>query len=66
MIFLTTLFNGLAYGFLLFIMAIGLSVTMGMMRFVNLAHVSLCMLGGYVTAIGMERLGISRMAPHPL
>jgi branched-chain amino acid transport system permease protein len=37
MIILTTLFNGMAYGFLLFIMAVGLSVTMGMMRFVNLA-----------------------------
>jgi branched-chain amino acid transport system permease protein len=54
MILLTTLFNGTAYGVLLFIMAVGLSVTMGMMRFVNLAHVSLCMLGGYVTASAME------------
>lgn len=66
MIFLTTLFNGLAYGFLLFIMAVGLSVTMGMMRFVNLAHVSLCMLGGYVTATGMERFGIPFLATLPL
>jgi branched-chain amino acid transport system permease protein len=66
MTFLTILFNGLAYGFLLFIMAIGLSVTMGMMRFVNLAHVSLCMLGGYVTAMGMERLAIPFLATLPL
>lgn len=66
MIFLTTLFNGLAYGFLLFIMAVGLSVTMGMMRFVNLAHVSLCMLGGYVTATAMERFGIPFLATLPL
>ena len=66
MILLTTLFNGLAYGFLLFIMSVGLSVTMGMMRFVNLAHVSLCMLGGYVTATGMERLAIPFLATLPL
>ncbi|CAN5428407.1 branched-chain amino acid ABC transporter permease [soil metagenome] len=58
MIFLTTLFNGIAYGFLLFIMAVGLSVTMGMMRFVNLAHVSLCMLGGYVLITAMGRFGL--------
>jgi len=66
MVFLTTLFNGLAYGFLLFIMAVGLSVTMGMMRFVNLAHVSLCMLGGYVTVTAMERFDIPFLATLPL
>jgi branched-chain amino acid transport system permease protein len=62
MIILTTLFNGVAYGVLLFIMAVGLSVTMGMMRFVNLAHVSLCMLGGYVAVTAMERFGIPFLA----
>lgn len=66
MIFLTTLFNGLAYGILLFIMAVGLSVTMGMMRFVNLAHVSLCMLGGYVTVSAMEHWGLPFLATLPL
>jgi branched-chain amino acid transport system permease protein len=44
----TVLFNGIAYGMLLFIMSVGLSVTMGMMNFVNLAQVSFSMLGGYV------------------
>ncbi|MES2976312.1 MAG: branched-chain amino acid ABC transporter permease [Pseudomonadota bacterium] len=66
MIILTTLFNGLAYGFLLFIMAVGLSVTMGMMRFVNLAHVSLCMLGGYVMVTAMSKLGMPFLATLPL
>jgi branched-chain amino acid transport system permease protein len=65
-IILTTLFNGLAYGMLLFIMAVGLSVTMGMMRFVNLAHVSLCMLGGYFAVTAMERFGLSFLASLPL
>ncbi len=66
MIILTILFNGLAYGFLLFIMAVGLSVTMGMMRFVNLAHVSLCMLGGYVMVTAMGKLGMPFLATLPL
>lgn len=66
MILLTTLFNGLAYGILLFVMAVGLSVTMGMMRFVNLAHVSLCMLGGYVAASAMEALHWPFLATLPL
>jgi branched-chain amino acid transport system permease protein len=66
MILLTTLFNGIAYGFLLFIMAVGLSITMGMMRFVNLAHVSLCMFGGYVMVTAMSRYGIPFLATLPL
>ncbi|WP_326537059.1 branched-chain amino acid ABC transporter permease [Pseudorhodoferax sp.] len=66
MILLTTLFNGLAYGILLFVMAVGLSITMGMMRFVNLAHVSLCMLGGYVSASAMEAWGLPFLATLPL
>jgi branched-chain amino acid transport system permease protein len=55
------LFNGLAYGVLLFLMAIGLSITMGMMNFVNLAHGAFAMLGGYIaitltTAVGLPFL----------
>jgi branched-chain amino acid transport system permease protein len=42
------LFDGLAYGMLLFLLSVGLSVTLGMMNFVNLAHCSFAMLGGYV------------------
>jgi branched-chain amino acid transport system permease protein len=63
---LTILFNGLAYGVLLFIIAVGLSVTMGMMQFVNLAQVSFSMLGGYVMVTAMELLGIPFLASLPL
>lgn len=63
---LTILFNGLAYGVLLFIIAVGLSVTMGMMQFVNLAQVSFSMLGGYVMVTAMEALGIPFLASLPL
>jgi branched-chain amino acid transport system permease protein len=48
------LINGLAYGVLLFLMAGGLSVTMGLMGFANLAHGSLAMLGGYIV-VGLTR-----------
>ena len=62
----TLLFNGLAYGMLLFIIAVGLSITMGMMQFVNLAQVSLSMLGGYVMVTAMDRLGLPFLACLPL
>ena len=46
------LFDGLAYGMLLFLLSVGLSVTLGMMNFINLAHLSFAMLGGY-TAVAL-------------
>ena len=52
------LFDGVAYGSLLFIISIGLSVTMGLMNFVNLAHGAFAMLGGYVCVVLMTRLGV--------
>ena len=51
------LFDGLAYGSLLFIIAVGLSVTLGLMNFVNLAHGAFAMVGGYVCTVMMTRLG---------
>ncbi|WP_026871390.1 branched-chain amino acid ABC transporter permease [Inquilinus limosus] len=51
----TILFDGIAYGMLLFVLACGLSVTLGLMNFINLAHGAFAMLGGYVTAILMNR-----------
>jgi branched-chain amino acid transport system permease protein len=54
---LTILIDGIAYGMLLFVMASGLAVTLGLMNFVNLAHGAFAMIGGYVTALAMNRLG---------
>jgi len=51
----TILFDGIAYGMLLFVLACGLSVTLGLMNFINLAHGAFAMLGGYVTALLMNR-----------
>jgi len=51
------LFDGFAYGMLLFLLAVGLSVTLGMMNFVNLAHCSFAAVGGYCTVSLVNRLG---------
>jgi branched-chain amino acid transport system permease protein len=53
---LGVLFDGIAYGMLLFLLSVGLSVTLGLMNFVNLAHCAFAMLGGYVTVILMKDL----------
>jgi branched-chain amino acid transport system permease protein len=60
------LFDGLAYGSLLFIIAVGLSVTLGLMNFVNLAHGAFAMLGGYVCVTMMTRYGIPFLATLPV
>ena len=63
---LTVLFNGVAYGMLLFIMSVGLSVTMGMMNFVNLAQASFSMLGGYIMVAVTQQLGLPFLASLPI
>ena len=59
---ISILFDGLAYGMMLFVIAVGLSVTMGLMGFVNLAHGAFAMLGGYVTISAMSALGVPFLA----
>src|SRR5690242_8490122 len=63
---LTNLFDGVAYGMLLFVLASGLAVTLGLMNFVNLAHGSFAMAGGYVTVILVNRLGVPFFASLPM
>lgn len=63
---LTILFDGIAYGMVLFILSCGLAVTLGLMNFVNLAHGALAMAGGYTTVILMQRFGWSFIATLPL
>ena len=60
------LFDGFAYGMLLFILSVGQSVTLGMMNFVNLAHCAFAMLGGYVTVVLVNRLGWPFFAALPI
>ena len=61
---LGVLFDGFAYGMLLFLLSVGLSVTLGMMNFVNLAHGSFAMLGAYVT-VTLMALGWPFLATLP-
>ncbi|MBI3715256.1 MAG: branched-chain amino acid ABC transporter permease [Betaproteobacteria bacterium] len=60
------LFDGVAYGSLLFLISVGLSVTMGLMNFVNLAHGAFAMLGGYVCVTLMSRFGIPFLVCLPI
>ena len=52
------IFDGVAYGMLLFLIGVGLSITMGLMNFVNLAHGSFAMVGGYAASVLMNQWGI--------
>ena len=63
---LTILFDGVAYGMLLFLIASGLAVTLGLMNFVNLAHGAFAMAGGYLAAILSNRMGVPFLATLPL
>ena len=63
---LTILFDGIAYGILLFVLACGLSVTLGLMNFVNLAHGSFAMAGGYITVVLVNRMGVPFLLGLPL
>jgi len=60
------LFDGIAYGMLLFLLSVGLSVTLGMMNFVNLAHCAFAMLGGYVSVTLINNFGWSFFATLPI
>ncbi len=60
------LFDGFAYGMLLFLLSVGLSVTLGMMNFVNLAHLSFGMVGGYTAVKVTNDMGWHFLASLPL
>ena len=63
---LTILFDGIAYGMVLFVLACGLAVTLGLMNLVNLAHGAFAMAGGYITVVLVNRLGVPFLASLPL
>jgi len=63
---LTIVFDGIAYGMLLFVLACGLAVTLGLMNFVNLAHGAFAMAGGYIAALLTSRHGVPFLATLPL
>jgi branched-chain amino acid transport system permease protein len=63
---MTVLFDGVASGVLLFLISVGLSVTLGLMNFVNLAHGAFAMLGGYVCVVLLGRHGVPFLAALPV
>jgi branched-chain amino acid transport system permease protein len=63
---LTILFDGIAYGMLLFILAVGLCITMGLMNFINLAHGAFAMVGGYIAVVLMQQYGVPFLLCLPL
>ena len=60
------LFDGFAYGMLLFVLSVGLSVTLGMMNFINLAHCAFAMLGGFVAVTLVNDMGWPFFAALPM
>ncbi len=63
---MTILFDGIASGLLLFLISVGLSVTLGLMNFVNLAHGAFAMLGGYVCVLLLGRMGVPFLLTLPV
>jgi branched-chain amino acid transport system permease protein len=57
-IIVSILFDGLAYAMFLFIVSVGLSITMGLMGFVNLAHGAFAMAGGYLVVTLTRTFGV--------
>jgi branched-chain amino acid transport system permease protein len=64
--FLGVLFDGLAYGTLLFLISVGLSITLGLMGFINLAHGVFAMAGGYLLVTLMAQAGLGFMVALPV
>jgi len=54
----TILLDGVSYGMILFLISVGLTVTMGLMRVVNLAHGAFAMIGGYIASYAARDLGL--------
>ena len=62
---MTVLFDGIASGVLLFLISVGLSVTLGLMNFVNLAHGAFAMVGGYAFVTLLNRFGVPFLLALP-
>lgn len=64
--FLTLTVDGIAYGMLLFMLSVGLTITLGVMRVVNLAHSAFAMTGGYFSIWFVQQLGLNFFLAVPL
>ena len=66
MTFLSLLVDGVSYGMTLFLISVGLTVTLGVMRIVNLSHSAFAMIGGYFALWAMTAGGMSFYLAVPL
>ena len=66
MTFLSLLVDGVSYGMTLFLISVGLTVTLGVMRIVNLSHSAFAMIGGYFALWAMTAAGMSFYLAVPL
>ena len=64
--FAALLIDGIAYGMMLFLISAGLTVTLGVMRVVNLSHSAFAMIGGYLALWAMKGAGASFWLAVPL
>jgi branched-chain amino acid transport system permease protein len=60
------LVDGISFGMILFLISCGLTVTLGVMRLLNIAHCGFAMIGGYLALALVNRLGINVLAALPL
>ena len=63
---LALLVDGISYGMILFLMSVGLTVTLGVMRIANLAHCGFAMVGGYIGYALASRAGLGLGLALPL
>ncbi len=63
---ITVLLDGIAYGMLLFVLSCGLSVTLGLMNVINLAHGAFAMAGGYAAVLMVNDWGVPFLLALPL
>ncbi|MBY3503280.1 branched-chain amino acid ABC transporter permease [Rhizobium laguerreae] len=56
---LSIVVDGVAYGMILFMISVGLSITMGLMRIINLAHGGFALLGGAAVHLLTTRLDVA-------
>ncbi|MCR0983962.1 branched-chain amino acid ABC transporter permease [Roseomonas populi] len=63
---ISILADGIAYGMLLFLFSIGLSITLGLMRFINLAHGAFAMCGGYAAVVLLNGFGVPFLLTLPI
>jgi branched-chain amino acid transport system permease protein len=62
----TLLIDGIAFSMVLFLISIGMTVTLGIMRVVNLAHCAFAMVGGYIAVALVKHASLGLITALPV